>query len=538
MLIFDAKNIIMKKIVVVLLLLSFGFSQAQKAKFKWGEFDKLKGLPNSNILVLGDDEFFDLNFKPQTFALTYSMIKYFPIVRYFKKNKMVKELKFEGTAPGKNESYEYFELIGGKAYMFSTTREKDVTGFFAYEIDKSLKVGKPKKLMSHKKETKETFDFTLEVSEDGSYFAVLIGMEDKKTDTEKFEYVIFNSDFELVSKGKYKLPYPRKECDIAQHHISNSGEYFVAYKVYETNAKGKVKDMTKLKKYVIRQLSEDDTEDYEIKPKKGSVKDVVFKSNNQKTLTLTGLWGSETRAIQGVFNMIVDFKRKEITSESFEDFDKKFILNAWPEKAKEKYEKKQEKGKNKGKTEPALTNYVFRNMIPQKDGGSVVLMEQSYIIVRTTTDSKGNTRTTYYYHENGVIAYKIEADGTIGWKTYVNKEQVTTNDGGFAISFGYLNDDNQVMLFFHDNKKNYTEKGKYNNERIRMNFNKKHYCFAQASIDTKTGEVSRSIVHDFKEAGGFVLPKYIRRNSDPSMGVAVMVKKFRVTTKRYGSVSI
>lgn len=528
----------MNKIILTLLLLSFGMAQAQKAKITWGEYDKLKGLPTSNILSVSDDEFFDLNFKPQMIALTYSTIKYFPIIRYFKKNKMVKELKFEGTAPGKNESYEYFELIGGKAYMFSTTREKDVTTFYAYEIDKSLKVGKPKKLMSHKKESKESFEFTLEVSENSDFFAVLLALEDKKSDLEKFEYAIFDKDLESTQKGKYKLPYSRKECDIAQHHISNTGEYFVSYKVYETNSKGKVKDQTKLKKFVIRQMSEDHADDYEIKPKKGHVRDVYFKTNNKETLTLTGLWGSETQAIQGVFNMVVDFKQQNINFEHFEDFDKTFILNAWPTKAKEKFEKKENKSKNKDIGEPALTNYVFRDMIPQKDGGSIVLMEQSYLEIRTSTDSKGIVTYNYYYNENGVVAYKIEADGTIGWKTYIHKQQATRNDGGFAISFGHLWNDDNVVLLFHDSKKCYDEKGKYNDVRVRSAFVKKSYCFAQAAIDTKTGDVTRSMIHDFKQGGGFVLPRQTRRTSDPSVGIMVMVKGFVKTGKRYGKISI
>lgn len=529
----------MNKIIVTLLLLSFGMTQAQKTKISWGEYDKLKGIPVSNILAISDDEFFDLNFKPQMIALTYSTIKYFPIIRYFKKNKMVKELKFEGTAPGRNESYEYFELIGGKAYMFSTTREKDVTTFYAYEIDKSLKVGKPKKLMSHKKESRESFEFTLEVSENGDFFAVLLALEDKKSDIEKFEYAIFDKDLELTQKGKYKLPYSRKECDIAQHHISNTGEYFVSYKVYETNSRGKVKDQTKLKKFVIRQMSEDNADDYEIKPKKGSVKDVHFKTNDiNNTLTLTGLWGSEKQAIQGVFNMVVDFKMQNINFEHFEDFEKKFILNAWPTDAKEKFEKKEKKGKIKEKEAPVLTNYEFRDMVPQKDGGSIVLLEQSYIVVHTYTDSKGRTRTTYYYHENGVIAYKIEADGTIGWKTYIHKKQATANDGGLAISFGHLWNDEKITLFFHDNINNYETNGKYNEARNNATFKKKRYCFAEASIDSKTGEVTRKMIHDYKTGGGFVLPRQTRRTSDPSVGIMVMAKGLAKTNKRYGKISI
>lgn len=528
----------MNKFIVSVLFLSFAFSYAQNTKIKWGEFDKFKGMPMSDILAISEDEFFDLNFKPQGFALTYSTLKFFPIIRYFKNNTMVKELNFEGNAPGKNESYEYFKLIDGKAIMFTTTREKDETGFYAYEIDKSLNVGKAKKLMNRIKEPKESFYFTLRVSDNGEYFAILLGLEDKKNDLEKFEYEIFTKDFNSVGKGKYDLPYSRKECDIDQHHISNTGEYFVSYKVYETDKSGKVRDLTKLKKYVIRQLTGDAAEDYEIAPNKGSVRSVNFNSNDQGSITLTGLWGSVKNAIQGVFNMVVDFKKKEITFEHFHDFDKSFILEAYPVKVKEKYEKKENEGKLDENASPALFSYVLRDLIPLKDGGSVVLMEQSYIRERTTRDSQGNYSTVYVYNENGVIAYKIEANGTIGWTTYIHKEQSTTNDGGYAISFGHIWNDEHLVLYFHDNIKNYTASGKYNKERHRASFMKKNYCFAQATLDIKTGEVKRSMVHDLKTGIGFVLPQQIGRTKSNSTGILVMVKQFNKAQKRYGSVKL
>lgn len=236
----------MNKFIVSVLFLSFAFSYAQNTKIKWGEFDKFKGMPMSNILAISEDEFFDLNFKPQGFALTYSTLKFFPIVRYFKNNTMVKELNFVGNAPGKNESYEYFELIDGKAIMFTTTREKEDINFYAYEIDKTLKVGKPIKLMSHSREARESVDFKLSVSENGQFFAVLLTLEDKKNDEARYEYEIFTKDFNSTKKGKYTIPHPRKECDIEQHYISNNGDYFVSYKVYET--KGKYVTLVNLRK--------------------------------------------------------------------------------------------------------------------------------------------------------------------------------------------------------------------------------------------------------------------------------------------------
>jgi hypothetical protein len=141
----------MTKLILTTVFLSFAFGFSQNIKINWGEFDKLLGMPKSNILAISEDEFFDLNFKPQGFALTYSTLKFFPMVRYFKNNTFVKELKFKGSASSQNERFNDFVLIGGKAILFTSIREKDETGYYAYEIDKSLNVGKAKKLMNHKK---------------------------------------------------------------------------------------------------------------------------------------------------------------------------------------------------------------------------------------------------------------------------------------------------------------------------------------------------------------------------------------------------
>jgi hypothetical protein len=528
----------MTKLILTAVFFSFAYGFSQNIKIKWGEFDKFKGLPVSNILPINENEYFDLNFKPQGMALTYSTLKFFPIIRVFKNNELVNELKFEGTAPGRNEMFEYFELIDGKAFMFTTTREKDEINFYAYEIDKTLKVGKPIKLMSHTKEARESVDFNLSVSENGQFFAVLLTLEDKKNDEERYEYEIFTKNFNSTKKGKYTIPHPRKECDVEQHHISNKGDYFVSYKVYETNDKGKVRDLSKLKKVVVQQLSGEKVDDYEIKPESGLVKKVYFKTNENGKLTLTGMWGDEKNAVKGVFTLIIDFDNKKIENEQFFEFDKKFILDTYPVKQKEKYDKAQKAGKTNESDSPSLYNYKFREMIPLADGSALVLMEQSFMYVRTTTDSKGNTSTVYVYNENGIIAYKIEADGHIYWATYIHKEQATTNDGGFAISFGHVYDDKKATLFFHDNRQNYGSSGKYNKQRHRATFMKKNYCFAQATIDLSSGEVSRSMVHDLKTGLGFVIPRDTRRLGQSNKGVMVMVKKFNKSQKRYGIVTI
>jgi len=532
------KIIIMTKLILSTVLLSFVYAFSQNIKIKWGEFDKFKGLPISNILPISENEYFDLNFKPQGMALTYSTLKFFPIIRVFKNNALVNEIKFEGTAPGKNETFEYFELIDGKAYLFTTTREKEERNFYAYEIDKTLKIGKPMKLMSHSRESRESIEFKLSVSDNGQFFAVLLELEDKKNDEERFEYEIFTKNFNSVKKGKYTLPHPRKECDLAQHHISNNGDYFVSYKVYETNKSGKVRDLNKLKKVVIRQLSSEKVDDYEIKPESGLVKKVYFKTNENGNLTLTGLWGDEKTTVKGVFTMIIDFSNKKIENEEFYEFDKKFIVEAYPTKQKEQYEKAQKAGKTNDSQSPSLFSYVFREMIPLADGSALVLMEQSYVYERTTRDSKGNVSTVFVYNENGIIAYKIDPDGSIAWTTYIHKEQATTNDGGYAISFGHVYDNNKITLFFHDNKQNYSSSGKYNKQRNRASFMKKNYCFAQATISISSGDVSRSIVHDLKTGEGFVLPRETMRLSQTNKGVLIMVKKFNKPQKRYGIVTI
>jgi hypothetical protein len=373
------------------------------------------------------------------------------------------------------------------------------------------------------------------VSENKAYFVVLLTKNDTKSKTEGFEYAVFTSDFEELSNGKYELPYPSLECDLDQHHLSNIGDYFISYKVYETDAKNKVKDRSLLKKYVIRRINDYDIEEYVINPKKGSVRHVNFQSNDQGLLTLTGLWGPKSEKVSGVFNMIVDFKSKNVTFEEFKEFDKKFILEAWSAKAKEKFENKEAKGKIEHQ-EPVLVNYKIRDLVRQKDGSTIVLLEQSTIEVKDRTTSSGLVY-TYYYHENGIIAYKILTDGTIDWTTYIHKEHVTKDDDGFAISFGYVFNNDQLMLFFNDNLKNYSENGKYINERYKSDFNKKNYCFAQASIDLKTGDVTRSVLLDYKTAGGYILPRYTARHNDSSQGVMIMLKNFS-TTRKYGAVSL
>jgi hypothetical protein len=70
-------------------------------------------------------------------------------------------------------------------------------------------------------------------------------------------------------------------------------------------------------------------------------------------------------------------------------------------------------------------------------------------------------------------------------------------------------------------------------------FSKKKYCFAQAAIDTKSGDVTRNmLMSNIKELGGYILPRQMRRGTDTSKGIVVMVQGFMKSKKKYGSVSL
>ncbi len=522
------------KIAVVICIAHFSV-YSQNVSFSWGDYDKFKGLMSFSIVPVNETDFYDVSERVGLFS---DMLNLKPnlVIRFCKNNNLIRDNKLEFKH--RNESIQEVIHVNNKMVLVTSSFSGKNVTYYAYEVSSNLTLGKAKKILSRKFKGAQVPKVKVVSSSNGQYFGFMLSAPVKKDDALVIRFKLFNANLEEVSSGDVSVPYNKRDADFDLHHISNNGDYFVGYKVYETNNRGKVNRRAAVKDYVIRHNFEGGSVNYHVKLKEGYVKDVYFSSDDSSYLYVTGLWGGYERALEGVFTMKIDYQTKEVIEEVKEPFSREFILSTFPDKKREQFEEDEDKHL-KDKDMVNLSNFVFRSMIPTSEG-AVVLMEEYYEVEVYRHDKYGSY-TDYYYYIKGVIAYLIKNDGSIGWIRFLHKEHTTKNDYGKRSSFGYIYNDDNIVLFFNDSKKCYDENGKYNDLRIRSAFVKGSYAFAQASIDVKTGAVDRRMIHDFNEGKGFVLPSFIARTKNPSVAIVPMINRNMTLfqgKKRYGTVRL
>lgn len=400
-------------------------------------------------------------------------------------------------------------VVDGKVVVFITDRENGIYKLYYQVYNKRcLPESDPELVIEYKspKGFKRGDYFNIIQSKNKKFFAVEYAVPGNKSENDRYGYKVFDDSFQTMAEGEYESPYGTKESDITNRYLSNSGDLFVGIKVYNTNAKGRVRDFSSLKKYIICFIKGDNLEEMDLDFNKKRVTDLSFSSDDNRILTCTGLYGEDREATKGAFYCQMDFKKKTIINEGFSPFQKDFITQGWSDRAKKRADKRESKGKGS----PQLYSYDFREVHTTKDGGIVVAMEQYYVVVTTTTDSRGVTRTTYHYYYNDVIVYRVQENGTFNWIKKVPKYQHSVNDNGYLSSIGGYFTDEAYVLFFNDNKKNYNTAGKFLTNLTNvysMRFSRKSNCIARVELAIESGDMTREIYLSRSEAKAIAVPK-------------------------------
>jgi hypothetical protein len=334
--------------------------------------------------------------------------------------------------------------------------------------------------------------YNLLLSENEEFFCIEYFITGNKEESEKLAYQIYSSELELISSGDYQMPYKPESSNIAQRYLSNTGDYFLAVNLYQEDES---KKLFKNPKYLIQtdilQITPTEIEKFELHFNKHKMHSFTFSSDNNQLLSFNGFYNDKNDlnpGIKGTFCLKLDFNSKEILTETYTPFSEAFIKEDLTGREIAKIERKKEKGQN---IDPLMQNYKVVDMITQNDGSTIGIMEKSYVVTRTYTDSRGGSRTVYYYHFEDLIIYKNNLEGQIEWIKRIEKNQITSNDGGYYSSIVHCIQDQKLTLFFNDSKQNYDENGNFIRLNENMSLLKKQKTLAQVNIQLSDGTVSR-----------------------------------------------
>lgn len=492
-----------KKVITLVLLFCISLNIcAQSYNVKWGELEKRNGYLMSILPRSGND----------FFALRRSGGGLFGSL------KITKHQSLKLSATGKiilnvNESMASFEgvtCIGDRLMVFlsDVKDEKNIIFMQEYGEDLSPK-GKAVKLGEYNvPKGRYRGSFNIIESRDRQFFGVIWEILGRKETKTTYGFHIYDNEVNTISEGEYELPYDANLASIYSHHLSNTGDYFISILEYEKPEEKKIfKSYLQYKAFHISHVTPENLENFTLELKGKRVEAMTMESDDDHILTITGIYGiTKQSGITGVFYLRADFDKQEIIDEGFENFGKDFITQDWSDRQKEKAEKREAKGKG----EPQLYNYQMRDATILKDGSIVASIEQFYVVTRTYRDPKtGATTTTYTYYYNDIIAYKVGKNGGFDWLKKIDKQQVSSNDGGPFSSYARFVDNGNLCFIFNDNIRNYDENGAFlkSDGVYAANFGKRKNAVGLVEINLETGEIHRETFFKAKDITALVVPK-------------------------------
>lgn len=470
-------------------------------RIEWGELQKVTGRL-WRVLPVEGASFFTHRYASSGLMGSQSLARYedFSLLT---KEKILP--KVEGSVALINDVIS----MNGKVLVFLADRREGQNLLYMQQYgDDCLPEGAPRLLAEYtlpKGWNRDSY-FNVRQSQNQEFFCVEYSIPGKNDEHDRFGFKVLNAAFETVSEGEYESPYEANISSISNRYLSNTGDYFIAMKVYQANEKGRVRDYSVLEKVVLMQVHPEGVEEMILSlGGDKNITEMTFSSNNNNLMTFNGLYGEGINSAKGVFYFQLDFNKKEFLNKGFTEFSQDFITADWSDREKERAEKREAKGKGS----PELYNYEIRDNVTLPDGSLVGTIEQFYIVTRTTYDSRGYARTMYYYYYNDVIAYKISAAGEFEWLSKIQKYQQSVNDGGYSSSIASYVTDNKLVVLFNDNARNYDEFGNYaaGNNPSGASYTKRSNCVARVELDLATGESERRLFFGREEAEAIAVPK-------------------------------
>ena len=418
--------------------------------------------------------------------------------------------------------------INLKNKLYSVDTKKDLNNktktFTVEEINKTslLPEGNEKTLAEYSFEDgnkRNSGNFGFNQSYDSSKVLIYYALPEIKDQPQKFGMQVYNDDFKEVWKKEIELPYNDELCDIVDYRVGNDGNVYLLAKVYEEKHNEKKQGEVNYKFHVFYYSKNDkDTYDMPIDSKSKFFNEMTLSINNNNEVVCVGLYSSENQIYystnpstkrdknEGTFYLRIDSKTHKVVAETMKPFSELMQEDEDNNDSDKKKQRKQDR---------IFMNYDFRNIIHKEDGGVIVVAEQFYIhtVTTTTRSSSGvtTTKTTFYYHYNNILVLNIDKNGKYIWQKFIPKKQVSTDDGGYLLSFALLPKGDNLYFFYNTTPFKKTKSGEETKRPIR----REGMGVLSMYVLNKDGELSeRQDLINKKESKVYMVPKGALQVSD------------------------
>jgi len=502
----------MKKPVNFLILFLIAFSlNAQNTTVKWGEESEFeKRMKISSILSDNNGHFYIVKRSTKKSKNSFILEKFSSsTVTVVKRNELIL------PAIGQNKTqFEDLLVIGKNTWLFISYYDEAALNQFllAQKISPELNYeGDPVEINRIGNiPPREKQDFVIIQSPDDKSVMVNHNLPFERYNNEKFSYRVFDENMKNIWTKELELPYKDRFLKISNQLMDNDNNIYILSSVSSERKKGENNDHTVPDNnyYLLTYYhKENKLKEFDITLGDKWITALSFGLAPNGDIVAGGFYSNtHEQTIAGTFYLRIDKASQNIVSTNLKPFEKNFLLEFMPEK-------KVKKGKE-------LSDFYFDHFIVREDGSALFVAEQYYMqVVYTYNDpygygpygvvgyspfyGRGNYNYQYYY--NDLIIVSVSSEGVIDWARKIPKRQVSTNDGGYYLSYALAHNDNGVYILFNDNPKNTPQWRSSENSVYSMTKTRK--SVATLAYINKSGMISYKALFSAKDSKQILRPK-------------------------------
>lgn len=269
-----------------------------------------------------------------------------------------------------------------------------------------------------------------------------------KYNQEPFYFRVLGSDLEMkYDKGVQLLPMADLNFEILNYEFHRTGRVYMLAKITPEERRRRTRgDVEYEYKLLLYDIDMKDVEAYDIRAAKYVLKDLMMAVDYDGNVDVYGIMARKNKEeIEGFYHkkFLIETKewaRADAKKENyvFDRSESPFFRN---ERVSEIWDQ--------------TYNYVLKDIVYLSNGGSVVIAEHENHWQDSTVDPQSKAVVYYdYYKFNDILIAYTNSDNNMEWMKRIPKSQWSYNDYGKFSSFYVTSQQDWVMLFYNDHKKN------------------------------------------------------------------------------------
>ena len=305
---------------------------------------------------------------------------------------------------------------------------------------------------------KDIGTFHYRISIDSSKLLVYYAYPTLKYEPEKFALFVFDQNLNIVwNKELNKIE--ERLYTIDDIDIDNDANVFIVAR--EHNKKdGLFKQDKSLKNADLiiaythngKKLNE-----YKLSLKNEYITDIKFKIKNE-FLFIGGFYSyNGLESVKGSLSSKIDFEAEQILWTQTNDFKEDLITKDWSdekiERAKKRLIKKEE--------HLEIEDLVLKEIFVTSSDEIILFAEEYYVVEKVSTIYDANAgpqnRTSYTYHYDDIYVIKHNENGIIEMAESLNKEQTSSDDKGYYLSYSVYQRNDDFFLIYNESVKDFAQ---------------------------------------------------------------------------------